>query len=179
VFVICFDDLADGPPIVLTNIPGATIGTGLESAMVTFSSVPVAGPFPRSYALLETAADFNPPNSDVVSLLDPTSVLFQSDVFSSPPTFGPPAGSLPEDGSFQEFDVSPALSIFMRSDVSSPEPVPEPSSLTLVLLGLLSLAGLALLRSSRLARPSSFRHPFRERQEASIDCPCDVVRRDL
>ena len=122
VSVICFDDLGDGPPIVLTNIPGASIGAGADSATVTFSGVPVAGPFPRSYALLETGGDFNPPNSDVATLSSAGFVLFQSDTFATVGTFGPPAGTLVEDGTFQEFIVDPNLDIFIRSDLAGPEP---------------------------------------------------------
>jgi hypothetical protein len=139
VSVICFDDLTDGPPTVLTNIPGATIGAGPDSASVTFSGVTVAGPFPRSYALLETGGDFNPPNSDVATLFGEHLVVFQSDIFSSPATFGPPAGTLVEDGTFQEFKVDAALDIFVRSDVAGPEGVPEPSTLALVFAGFSTL----------------------------------------
>ena len=136
VSVICFDDLIDGPPIVLTNIPGATIAAGLESASVTFSGVTVTGPFPRSYALLETAGDFNPPNSDVATLFSEHLIEFQSDIFSSPVTFGPPVSALVEDGTFQEFIVDSALEIFVRSDLVGPEGVPEPPTLALLFAAL-------------------------------------------
>ena len=128
-------------PVVSTNIPGATIGAGLESATVTFIGVPNAGPFPQSYVLLETTGGdgFNPPNSDVATLMGPGSLLFQSDVFSSPPTFGASPITLAEDGGFQEFIVNPAFDIFIRSDVGGVDPgptVPEPATLTLTALGL-------------------------------------------
>lgn len=142
VAVMCFDDLGDGPPIVLTNFP-ASIGAGPDNATVAFTGLDIAGPFPRSYALLETGGDFNPPNSDVATLFGPGLVVFQSDIFSSPPTFGIPAGALVESGAFQEFDVDPHLSIFIRSDVSGPEPVSEPATTALLVaaFGALGLLG--------------------------------------
>ena len=134
--VLCFDDLTDGPPIVTANFP-ISVAAGLESATVTFATPALSGPFPRSYALLETGGDFNPPNSDVATVLGPGTMLFQSDIFSSPPTFGPPAGTLPETGGFQEFAVDPSLDVFIRSDVGGgPEAAPEASTLLLVSLGL-------------------------------------------
>jgi hypothetical protein len=139
VAVICFDDLTDGIPIVLTNIPGASIAAGLESASVTFTGVTIAGPFPQSYALLETGGDFNPPNSDVATLFSSEFVVFQSDVFSSPPTFGPPVATLIEDGTFQMFSVGPNLDLFIRSDISGPEKMSEPPMLALLCVALAAL----------------------------------------
>ena len=141
-FVLCFDDITDGAPIVTANF-AFTVGTGIESATVfPAAGLPIAGPFPLSFALTETVSDFNPPFSDVVNVISPSVIVFQSDIFSTVFPLAIPT-TLPEDGGFQLFAVTPGLvDIYVRSDVGGPD-VPEPGTLAVFLLGLASIVWLS------------------------------------
>jgi hypothetical protein len=172
---ISITDLTDGTPTVVVN--GAIFVTSTTSApeQVTITGNQTAGPNPlsvpgtRSVILLEPAADlFGPRMSDFVTftasepifgppVFQMVTVLFESDgaatFLSDVAALPPTTPTLLEDGTPQDVTAllnSSPIVITVQSDLASLEqPVPEPSTLALLGLGGLGLAGYAYRRGKQ------------------------------
>ena len=145
---IQIDDIADGPPIVTTNIPGAQIETAFEQAIIRADIPPLDSLGPIAFKLAEPAEDpFGPRISDFLTLqfLDtPSIIFFQSDGAAN---FDTNVALLPvntpiltETGDFQFLINAPEFQLSVRSDFNSAE-IPEPSTMLLLGSGLIGLAG--------------------------------------
>lgn len=161
---IAISDLTDGPPLVVTNIPGASVGTSPEGATISGTLTAPPGtalmtPGTRSVALSEPSSDpFNQPLSDVATLFadqvqtqlgtngqiiglsQAFRLTFQSDDTSSVTA---PAGTptLLEDGTPQDVSTaigsSPGFTLTLQSDLFTPEtPLPMAAWGGLALLGI-------------------------------------------
>ena len=173
---ISISDLTEGPPVVLTDIPGPTLSLAAEEVTINFS-LPIGlqeiVPGVRSVILLDPAGGPDVPGgpSDFVTIIVSLAALgsqfieldFQS---GDSPGFDVNVAALQllgapeitETGSLQDvsalLNTSPALTVLVASDVEAAS-VPEPASGVFMVAGLLVIAVFAYRRRLRQHPPAA------------------------
>lgn len=151
-FFIMIDDRGSGIPLVITDVPGASIAAGTESVVITgIAPLTTGGARCVQMTGLISGPDFvGDSSSDVTCLLGGPgtfTLTFQSDIFSPIPVPFTLIASLPEDGTFQLLPFGePGLLVSVASDVGgTPDipAIPEPAVIDLLAVGLL---GVTLMR---------------------------------